>query len=464
MHLAALPPASRPDLSTHPIVNRLLELKKGVSDLEELDFAAGSVSDVDPLVGQSLGMFADGDLNLDTEEKKLAFMELLAKMREADGSGVEVMSDDEEEDEDDDELDEDDLGDFDDSWKEAGLEEDELADLLADADGEDPYPDAIKAIPTKQSKSKAKANGAGDKKSKASREEAEGKKKRVRKAKDGQSKESAKPIATFAPLPEPAFYSSSSKNKSSRPISAADDTLGDATALLDADATDKERRTKSLRFHTSKIASTSARRAAARAQRSGGDDDVPYRDRQKARDAALRKNSAASQNGGEDLDPSGGVEWSESEKKRAREVREDSPEVDDRSAGEYYDLVKRRKTEKQAEKEAAHEERRAEKLYVAFTAVLGLRDCPLTSSASFEDETADGPRALTRAIEKNRGLTPRRNKTGRNPRVKKRQAYEKAKQKVGSQRAVYKGGQAAIGGNYQGEKTGISTVVKSRKF
>jgi U3 small nucleolar RNA-associated protein 3 len=88
----------------------------------------------------------------------------------------------------------------------------------------------------------------------------------------------------------------------------------------------------------------------------------------------------------------------------------------------------------------------------------------LISSASFEDEEADGPRALTRAIEKNRGLTPRRNKTGRNPRVKKRLAYEKAKQKVGSQRAVYKGGQATVGGNYAGEKTGISTVVKSRKF
>jgi U3 small nucleolar RNA-associated protein 3 len=48
--------------------------------------------------------------------------------------------------------------------------------------------------------------------------------------------------------------------------------------------------------------------------------------------------------------------------------------------------------------------------------------------------------------------------------VKKRQAYEKAKQKVGSQRAVFKGGQASLGGNYSGEKTGISTVVKSRKF
>jgi U3 small nucleolar RNA-associated protein 3 len=187
---------------------------------------------------------------------------------------------------------------------------------------------------------------------------------------------------------------------------------------------------------------------------------VPYRDRQKARDAALRKNSASAQDGGEDLD---GGEWSESDKKRAREVREepvdDGPE-DDGGAGEYYDLVKRRKTEKIAEKEAAHDAWQADKLYVSCPFI----DSELTISASFEDESADGPRALTRAIEKNRGLTPHRNKNGRNPRVKKRVAYEKAKQKVGSQRAVYKGGQATVGGNYQGEKTGISTVAKSRKF
>ena len=74
-------------------------------------------------------------------------------------------------------------------------------------------------------------------------------------------------------------------------------------------------------------------------------------------------------------------------------------------------------------------------------------------------EATDGPRALTRAILKNRGLTPHRSKSVRNPRVKKRQKFEKAKKKVSSQKAVYKGG---IGNtaNYEGEKSGISKVVK----
>ena len=80
-----------------------------------------------------------------------------------------------------------------------------------------------------------------------------------------------------------------------------------------------------------------------------------------------------------------------------------------------------------------------------------------------EEDTADGPRALTRAILKNKGLTPTRSKSVRNPRVKKRMRYEKAKKKVSSQKAVYKGGLATTG-RYEGEKSGISKVIKSRRL
>lgn len=76
------------------------------------------------------------------------------------------------------------------------------------------------------------------------------------------------------------------------------------------------------------------------------------------------------------------------------------------------------------------------------------------------DDTAEGPRSVSRAILKNKGLTPHRSKSVRNPRVKKRQKYEKAKKKVASQKAVYKGGLATTG-RYDGEKSGISKVIKS---
>jgi U3 small nucleolar RNA-associated protein 3 len=61
---------------------------------------------------------------------------------------------------------------------------------------------------------------------------------------------------------------------------------------------------------------------------------------------------------------------------------------------------------------------------------------------------------------KNKGLTPHRSKSVRNPRVKKRQKYEQAKKRVSSQRAVYKGGIGDVS-KYTGEQSGISKVIKS---
>ncbi|THH09530.1 hypothetical protein EW145_g1943 [Phellinidium pouzarii] len=84
-------------------------------------------------------------------------------------------------------------------------------------------------------------------------------------------------------------------------------------------------------------------------------------------------------------------------------------------------------------------------------------------SIDFDDDSASGQRSITRAILANKGLTPKRGKSVRNPRVKKRQKFEKAKRKLSSQKAVYKGGISETG-RYDGEKSGISKVVKSIKM
>ena len=42
--------------------------------------------------------------------------------------------------------------------------------------------------------------------------------------------------------------------------------------------------------------------------------------------------------------------------------------------------------------------------------------------------------------------------------------FDKAKKQVASRQAVYAGGQGGLKGDYGGERTGISQVVKSRKF
>ena len=76
---------------------------------------------------------------------------------------------------------------------------------------------------------------------------------------------------------------------------------------------------------------------------------------------------------------------------------------------------------------------------------------------------ADGKRAISYLIEKNKGLTPFRKKDVRNPRVKKRKKYDEKKKKLASMKAVYKGGEGR--GGYGGELTGIKKgLVKSVKL
>lgn len=70
---------------------------------------------------------------------------------------------------------------------------------------------------------------------------------------------------------------------------------------------------------------------------------------------------------------------------------------------------------------------------------------------------------LSRNILMNKGLTPQRTKAVRNPRVKKRIRYEKARQKISSQKPIYHGGPQ--NGKYEGEFSGInSRTVKSVRF
>ncbi|WVR06580.1 hypothetical protein IAU60_003612 [Kwoniella sp. DSM 27419] len=432
IHLSSLPASSRSQAEID-IIPRLLELKKGVAMLEDLDFAAGSVSE--GAVALNRGMLGLDENDEDLKEGKT---ELIKRLIEGGG------------DDDDDDWEDD----ADDLWGKEGLEEGELEALLQDMDG-DLEAEEAKAMVKQSKKAKKKVKkpvfeDEMDFDMEDDEELVKPKKGKKDKSKSKQKKsaieeESPEPTSSFVPLAEPEFFTSSKATKSSTPYDDVDVT-GDPTALGSADYADKQQRKRSLAFHTSKINQTIARRAEGRASRMGGDEDVPYRDRRKARDAALQRNQPKAE--GEALeDPS-----MARPEKRYREDDEDGEggSGEDDGAEGYYDLVKRRRTEEKEAKEAENEAFQAEKL----AAIAALDDI----------EHEGGPRALTRAIEKNRGLTPRRSKSGRNPRVKKRQAYEKAKKKVASQRSVYKGGQAAYGGDYKGEKTGITKVIKSRKF
>ncbi|KAJ6557387.1 Sas10 C-terminal domain-containing protein [Mycena vulgaris] len=220
-------------------------------------------------------------------------------------------------------------------------------------------------------------------------------------------------------LVEPVFTKSTVAQH--RPDSSSD-AYGEATSLQHADAADKSARRKSLRFHTSKIESASARRQGARNNAVGGDDDLPYRDNRKQAEKVPR----GKEQGGQDLDEA--------------EPQPRMPDVED--ADGYYELVKRKSKEKKEHKKAEYEAAQE------------------AARPDFESPSADGPRSLTRTILANKGLTPHRPKSVRNPRVKKREKFRKANMKVSSQKAVYKGGLAETG-RYDGEKSGISKVIKS---
>ncbi|KAF8964204.1 Sas10 C-terminal domain-containing protein [Flammula alnicola] len=293
---------------------------------------------------------------------------------------------------------------------EEGLDSDELNDLLNDAKQPTESPKPQKQKPPK-------------------------------KKRKTQVQEEIKMVTPVFDLVEPEFVSSKPLSHRHHVGNDIVDAYGEAVALHSVDAADKTARKKSLRFHTSKIESASARRQGARNQMAGGDDDIPYRERKAEKEARLVKEAAIrakNQVGApltdDDPEPQVG-------QKRSRTDDEDDEGAE--SPDEYYELVKKKSKEEKIKKKEEYE------------AASG------RTRVDLENGEASGPRSLTRAILTNKGLTPHRPKAVRNPRVKKRQKYEKAKKKISSQKAVYKGGLSESGGRYDGERSGISKVVKS---
>ncbi len=427
LHLRASPKyALNPtSLRAHPILPRLLVLKQALSALENLDFGPAA---------SDISHFSDvGEGDFDMEE---------------DMANV---------------------------WGRPGfrtiLEDDELNELLRDAQLRSPEPNDL--------------DHPKEKKTKKRKEKEEGTKKKDKK----KEKKANKKNEGIFDLVEPEFIPSSSKTKTYMPASLpfALSAYGEATALDEIDAEDKSARKRSLRFHTSRIESTTARRAHARHTARGGDDDIPYRERDKERGARLKREAEARLErgllgrGGDDLEDvemesgggggGGGEDDDDDKRKGGKKRRREEMEESDEEAGEsgYYELVKRQKKEKKEQKMAEYEAEKAAEQCVCQTFSLesssSSADCPCRLEREDNEESANGPRSLTRAILKNKGLTPHRSKSVRNPRVKKRQKYEDAKKKIRSQKAVYKGGLASTGGRYEGEASGISVrTVKSVKL
>ncbi|KZL67521.1 sas10 domain-containing protein [Colletotrichum incanum] len=265
------------------------------------------------------------------------------------------------------------------------------------------------------------------------------------KAKNKQAQKQAQAIEeSLADLDDLLKQSKKSSKKKKATAKTAEDgdnsDFGEEEVLDARTAADKAARKKSLRFYTSQIVQKANKRADA-GRDAGGDVDIPYRERLRDRQARLnREAERRGQKFGADLGDDDGSDGDDS--RTAAGVREDGDD-------EYYDMVAASSKKKKAEKAA---------LYDALAAAS-------KADRVVEQEVVgeDGKRKITYAIEKNKGLTPKRKKEVRNPRVKKRMKYEEKQKKLKSMKPVWQGGEPK--GGYGGEMTGITTgIVRARKL
>lgn len=408
-------------LASHGVISRLHKLKNGLQILDNFGFAA----DADTDSGEESASF-EGDGDEENVDPGTNFL-FQPKMFSRNG------------DDDDDDEHSESLG---------SLEDDELMQL-----------DSEERENEQSAKSKAAAQAHLSKRAQNGKS-----KTKTSRAKRKPNKAEVAPLAHVidAEDEDDSFGAlKSHKKKSPRAQVAVTDVeafhaFGEPTQLSASDSADKEAKRKSLKFYTGQIDAKEARKAGGSGL--GGDSDIPYRDRERSRMAVADANArrVASTNGqvnralnGDDFGEEDMRDWKDvmdvrqSDGKKSKERGDgDDEELD------YYDLVASgKRSAKRAKKEEYDEDRASQRVNPDY----GLEE--------------GEHRGISRTIEKNRGLTPRRPKENRNPRVKKRKRFEKAQKKLSSKGPVYKGGQGALQGGYSGETSGInSNVVKSRQF
>ena len=169
------------------------------------------------------------------------------------------------------------------------------------------------------------------------------------------SKDSSAPVQPIFDLVEPVFKPTKKGPTAETPTrDSVSDVYGEALSLQHADVADKTARRKSLRFHTTKIESAGARRQGAR-QALGGDDDIPYRERRKEKEARLLKETK------ERVKSQGGADLDDAEPEPRQNDKEDA------DADGYYNLVKKQFKEKKEKKKADYEAKKAALRYAALT-------------------------------------------------------------------------------------------------
>ncbi|CAG8776429.1 32448_t:CDS:10 [Gigaspora margarita] len=197
--------------------------------------------------------------------------------------------------------------------------------------------------------------------------------------------------------------------------------FGDLDVLDEIDADEKAHKKKSLRHYASIIDQS-------------GDTDIPYKDNTRT---SIKNITADSQmNINADLDEE---DWNDYDKNMAADLDNEEDPTD------FYNMVKEAK---KATKEQRNKQFELEHY---------------KNKITYDDNNVvpeGAKRQINYQILKNKGLTPHRKKEQRNPRVKHRNKYEKAKKKIKSIKRVFSQQEGSYGGEKTGIKTGLSRSIK----
>ncbi|KAF2833073.1 hypothetical protein CC86DRAFT_441739 [Ophiobolus disseminans] len=259
-------------------------------------------------------------------------------------------------------------------------------------------------------------------------------------------------LASLATLTDKAALKKAVKKKRTSDqklnlLNAEDSDFGEETSLTAHELAEKANKKKSLRFYTSQIAQKANKRDAA-GKDYGGDADIPHRERLKDRQARLQL-EAERRALHKDATPGAALGGDDSSGDESPPPRNEDYEDEDG----YYDMIAARsnaKKQSKTERAAAFAEAAKQNATVIEEEVIG----------------DDGRRMISYQIEKNKGLTPHRKKSVRNPRVKKKEKYKEKQKKLKSMMPVFDSKKKQAGGaNYGGELTGIKKgLVRSRKL
>ncbi|PVU90934.1 hypothetical protein BB559_004368 [Furculomyces boomerangus] len=228
-------------------------------------------------------------------------------------------------------------------------------------------------------------------------------------------------------------HPSSKKTRSNTNLGTNSGDFGEQVSLENSDILDKEISTKkmaTLRHYASKV--VSGKNKKEKKLLLAGDVDIPYRE-PKSREEKLVE-----------------IKRRPDEKPDIMDGLSDGSDNDsDNNGDEYYEKVKKDAENKKLLKKSKKDD--------AWKAVLESN----LEQEEYEMDVDSNKRPINYQILKNKGLTPKRQKVNRNPRVKKKVKYAAAKKKLASTKRIYK----VPTKGYGGEATGIKkNLAKSTKL